>query len=61
VAAAPAVRSAPEAPSPADQAIQVFRVASPLDIDLRCGAVDLAKIVRCQLDFRCANVFLEAL
>jgi hypothetical protein len=47
--------------SPANQAIQVFRIASPLNVDLRCGAGDLAKIVRRQLHVRSTAARMSAI
>jgi len=45
----------------ADQTIQVFRVALALHGNLRCGAVDLAKIVGGQRQRGRADILLETM
>jgi hypothetical protein len=39
----------------------VLRITSPLDVDLRCRLVDLAKIFPSEPDLRGTGVFVEAL
>src|SRR5215212_1082335 len=41
--------------------LQLFGVPSPLHSDLRRGALDLAEIVRRELDGSCADVLVQAL
>jgi hypothetical protein len=47
--------------SATSQSLQVFGVSGPLHRDLRGGALDVAEIVRRELDGNCADVLVQAL
>ena len=47
--------------SEAGHLLELFRIASPEDCDLRGGVIDLPKIFRCEFERDCPNVFLQAM